>query len=145
MSFLPTAGLCACSHPHLLQAAFGGAVFELNNSVLVELAPRPWMQLEVLATSLIFTLPLLGTLALFEVFQDSLPAVAEIKLLLYQTMGVLAKTPVWGLALLAAGAGIGEEAFFRGFLQSGLEQLALRGDVGISPVVVRATPWFGVA
>jgi hypothetical protein len=65
---------------------------------------------------------------------------AEIKALLYQTMGIMAKTPVWGLALLAAGAGIGEEAFFRGFLQSGFQQLALRTDV--APAVVRGGTLF---
>ena len=65
---------------------------------------------------------------------------AEIKALLAQTMGMMAKTPVWGLAVLAAGAGIGEEAFFRGFLQSGFQQLALRTDV--APAVVRGGTLF---
>lgn len=147
-------------------------MFELNNQVLLELAP-PW---DGIGVALPWTLPLIGTLAMFEVFNDRLPAVvsvlleraslapvrsskpspdvspvlslathrthrkAEIKALLYQTMGIMAKTPVWGLALLAAGAGIGEEAFFRGFLQSGFQQLALRTDV--APAVVRGGTLF---
>ena len=68
-----------------------------------------------------FLLPLFGLFALSTALAEVLPAFAELKKLFQeQLVPQLRVIPVWGLAVMAVGAGVGEEALFRGLLQTWL-------------------------
>lgn len=101
------------------------------------------------------TLPYLG--AMFGLFLIStalaevLPSFKELKVIYQRTLIPQLQTiPLWGLAVMALGAGVGEEALFRGVLQPWIAQLAA-GAPGTSPVlavgagVVAASVLFGAA
>jgi membrane protease YdiL (CAAX protease family) len=69
-----------------------------------------------------FLLPLFGLFALSTALAEVLPAFAELKKLFQeQLVPQLRVIPVWGLAVMAVGAGVGEEALFRGVLQTWLQ------------------------
>lgn len=65
--------------------------------------------------------PLLSALTIAIKFNDSFQPLQELKTL-FQDICIpqFKSIPIWGFIILAAGAGIGEEALFRGLLQTGM-------------------------
>ena len=63
---------------------------------------------------------------------EVLPSFAELKQLYQKILSPqLQDIPVWGLAVMAVGAGVGEETFFRGFLQTWLTDTTSSVGTGI--------------
>eukprot|EP00242_Pyramimonas_sp_CCMP2087_P016491 CAMPEP_0198202290 /NCGR_PEP_ID=MMETSP1445-20131203/5424_1 /TAXON_ID=36898 /ORGANISM="Pyramimonas sp., Strain CCMP2087" /LENGTH=173 /DNA_ID=CAMNT_0043873131 /DNA_START=705 /DNA_END=1226 /DNA_ORIENTATION=- len=94
--------------------------------------------------------PLLASLALFLRYADDVPAVGEVRDLLQTVVSMLAELPMWGLALLAAGAGLGEEVFFRALLQNGGALVAAQKAGLAAPLADQVGLWsasllFGLA
>eukprot|EP00241_Pyramimonas_parkeae_P010266 CAMPEP_0114247512 /NCGR_PEP_ID=MMETSP0058-20121206/13063_1 /TAXON_ID=36894 /ORGANISM="Pyramimonas parkeae, CCMP726" /LENGTH=262 /DNA_ID=CAMNT_0001360825 /DNA_START=228 /DNA_END=1016 /DNA_ORIENTATION=+ len=131
----------------------GAALLEPSHSVLRDMAP-PWEHLDL---ALLCCLPLFASLALSHVFEDKWEPLREIKEILWSTMPVISTLPLWGLGLLSLGAGVGEEALFRGFIQAGAadamaaswhldppaaEQLALAGASVVFGAAHAASPLY---
>jgi len=74
-------------------------------------------QLDVPAAAA-YLVPMLGLLAMNTFLEDKLPEFKEMAELFEEVMvPQLRSTPPWGLAVMALGAGVGEEALFRAVLQ----------------------------
>ena len=82
---------------------------------------------------------------------EVIPSFKELKTLYQKTLiPQLQVIPLWGLAVMALGAGIGEEAFFRGVLQPWLSQQALNipgssPELAVAAGVLVASVLFGAA
>ena len=77
-----------------------------------------------LVAAIVWLIPLLTALSLSLFFTDKLRALRELKSAFQATLiPTLSVIPPWGLAVISIGAGIGEEALFRGLIQSGVTSL----------------------
>jgi membrane protease YdiL (CAAX protease family) len=91
-----------------------------------------------LAESMPYLGVMLGLLVVSTALAEVIPSFKELKAL-YQTTLIpqLKAVPLWGLAAMAAGAGIGEEALFRGLMQSWIASKAAEVS-GTSPELALA-------
>ena len=123
-------------------AAMTGASIALgkNYNVLSQLqAP---LQLQA---SLPYLGVMLGFLVVSTALAEVLPSFKELKELYQRTLIPQLKVlPLWGLAAMSIGAGVGEEAFFRGVLQSWIVQQA-GGIAGTSPEMATAAGVFAAS
>jgi membrane protease YdiL (CAAX protease family) len=72
-----------------------------------------------LQASLPYMGAMVGLFMLSTALAEVLPSFKDMKILYQKTLiPQLKEIPIWGLAVMAAGAGIGEEALFRGVLQN---------------------------
>jgi len=107
------------------------------------------LALPPLEPTLVYMLPMLGSLAAaLAGVAANWPACVEIRDLMEKSISPLIRaTPLPGLALLALGAGVGEEALFRGLLIPALSSFALsagaNGGVATGVALASSSVIFG--
>ena len=85
-----------------------------------------------------------GLFALSTALSEILPSFKKLKELYQRTLiPQLRQLPVWGLAVLATGAGVGEEALFRGVLQPWVSQVFIASDYSVVLGIAATSIVFG--
>lgn len=98
-----------------------------------------------------YLLAMLGTLVTTTVLSDTVPGLKELKQFYKRFLiPMLREVPLWGLVVLALGAGVGEETFFRGFLQTWLVEQATHvpgttTEIAVGAGVFSSSVIFGAA